>query len=388
MICRAHAAGSASLSVAAVLERFHESFLERYGAMLSWEQRKALQSILTCRSEAMGGKRYYCGSCQRDHFAWHSCNHRLCPRCGASDTAQWVAERLAARLPVPHFMVTFTLPAAFRTLCHHDAARFYRLFFASASRSLKDVLGRARHLGAPGGFFGMFQSWTQEMRLHPHIHFVVPAVGLTAKGDLTHLQNPKWLARGDVFAARLRILLLSKIEQAGLMESAQVKALWSIKWNCDVEDFGDGENALKYLGRYVCKGPITDSRIVSVSDAGVQIRVKDRTTQQTHCVTIEGVEFVRRYLQHALPRGFHRIRYFGFMHARGKARLAVVRAQLGLGDDVPASSESDDHAAGSPDGAMCCPRCGEQMLLIGHQSRAPPEKRALAKIWKRQRRGV
>jgi len=374
--CGGHAAGP---RVVDAIERFHLACLERRGGSIGVGQRKALQSILTCRTEAMGGRSYRCDHCDRDHFAWHSCNHRLCPVCGAADTAAWVASRLEARLPVPHYLVTFTLPAQLRELCRRSADAFLRLFFSSAARAVKDVLKDARHLGGDCGFFGMMQTWTQDLKLHPHIHLVVPAVGIGAKGALKRPRNAKWLAKGEVFAARLRTLLLKAIREKGLLGEAEIQSLWRICWNCDVENFGSGENAIKYLGAYVCKGPISDSRILAIDAEAVTISVKDRESGERRAVRIDGAEFVRRYLQHALPSGFHRVRHYGFMHGRSKEKLAAIRELLGA-PPVPKPANQPDETAP----AMVCPRCGEAMRLVGHRTRAPPHLRTIPEVWNRK----
>jgi len=344
------------------------------------DERRALQSILTCRTEAMGGHHYHCDPCGVDHFAWHSCNHRLCPSCGANETAEWVASKLRERLPVPHFMVTFTLPGQLRVLCRGEPReRFLRLFFSGASQAIKDVLKDPRHLGGECGFFGMQQSWTQDLRVHPHIHFVVPAVALGADGRLRRPRNPKWLARGDVFAARLRTLLLQAIRKEHLLDESVIQALWRIGWNCDVENFGSGENAMKYLGGYVCKGPISDSRILEIGEDTVTISVENRDSGERQPYRIDGADFVQRYLQHVLPSGFHRIRYYGFMHGRARKKLDAIRSRL---QTLPLSDAKNEPAPDAP-AVVRCPHCGKAMRMVAHRSRAPPHRRTLSHVWNR-----
>jgi len=377
-VARACRAGRAGPTVFEALERFHEAYLRRYGGAASVEGRKALQSILTCRTEATGGRSYRCDRCRSDHFAWHSCNHRMCPVCGAADTAEWVANRLESRLPVPHFMATFTLPAQLRDPFRQRPERLLRLFFASASQAVKDVLKEARHIGGECGFFGMLQTWTQDLRYHPRIHFVVPAVGLGAEGSLKRPRKAGWLARGEVLAARLRTLLLRAARKEGLLPESEIQALWRVGWNCDVESFGSGENAVKYLGAYVCKGPISDSRILAIDAASVTISVRDRKSGESRAARIDGAEFVRRYLQRALPSGFHRARHYGFLHGRSKAKLARMRELLGA-----APKPKKEQGAEEPPPPMLCPRCGEAMRLVGRRARAPPSSRSIPAIWAR-----
>jgi len=377
MACRCQEAARTSVSEALI--RFYEPYLRRYGETLTVPQRHALQSILLCRTEAMGGHRYRCTHCRHEHFAWHSCNHRLCPRCGAADTAAWVARKLEARLPVDHYLVTFTLPAQLRPLCRAVGAVLYRLFFRAASHAIKDVLADPRHLGGQSGFMGMFQSWRQDLRLHPHIHFIVPGIGLDRDGKLLRLKRKNWLARGEVFARRLQSLLLGALREKGLLDAGQIRALWKTTWNCDVQNFGNGENALKYLGRYVFKGPVSDTRIHKISSKSVWIRVKDRKTRSWQSVEIEGVEFVRRYLMHALPSGFHRVRYYGFLHSRSREKLKLIRRQLAVADNAPETGREKPATPEPP--TYTCPRCGNTMIHIEHRSRAPPWQRRIPQLW-------
>jgi len=377
--CRKPAAGPrAPHCLADILIGFHEAYLHRYGETMSTAQRKALQCILLCRTEPMGGRRYRCEHCRRDHFAWHSCNHRLCPRCGASETADWVATKLENLLPVDHYMVTFTLPAQLRRLCRGHAEVFYRLLFACCAQAIKDVLKQPRHLGGQCGFWGMLQTWTRELRFHPHIHFIVPGVALDQSGKLKRPKNPAWLACGDVFAARLRTLLLGALGRENLLARERIKELWAIDWNCDVENFGCGKNAIKYLGAYLRKGPISEQRILGVDRRWVTIAVRDRASGEQKPLTIEGVEFVRRYLQHALPAGFHRLRYYGFLHPRARLKLASIRAQL----PVPSEVRPVEATPAEPPPVLC-PRCKAPMHLIGKQSRAPPHLRTIRRLWTR-----
>jgi len=380
--CRSHAAGP---SVADLLIRHADACLERFGDDLRPEERKALQSIHLCRSPAMGGRSYRCAHCEKDHYAWHSCNHRLCPRCGAGETEAWVASQPEKRLPVDHFLVTFTLPSQLRGLCRREAKRFLSAFFAASSQAIKDVLKGRRHLGGDCGFLGVLQTWAQDLRLHPHIHYVVPAVAIDAKGRLRRPRRKGWLVRGDVLAARARTLLLRSLEKGGLLDRTESAPLWKAKWNCDVEPFGDGANAIKYLGAYLKKGPISDSRILGESAGNVSIAVKDRESGKRKAVAIDGAELVRRHLQHALPQGFHAVRYYGFLHPRAKARLDSIREQLGQ-RLAKAASEAPEAQQSSP--LPLCPRCREPMQLAGTLARAPPWERPIPKIWLRRQRAA
>jgi len=382
--CQHTAGPTFRLRVADILIRFHEAYLDRYSDSMLHEERKALQSILQCRTPVMGGRSYRCPHCGKGHFAWHSCNHRICPRCGAADAKGWVAGKLENRLPVAHYMVTFTLPCQLRGLCRYHAGTFLKLFYASSAQAVKDVLKERRHLGGECGFIGFLQTWTQDLRLHPHIHYIVPGVGIDAHGKLRHPKDPRWLAYGDVFAKRLKTLLLKALRKEGLIPACGLDPLWKMGWNCDVKDFGDGANAIKYLGGYARRGPISDSRILEAQGDMVTISARNRDTDELETRRIEGVEFVRRYLQHALPQGFHSVRYYGFLHPRSKAKLAAIREQLG----VRLAAKSSKPESPDPPVPVLCPRCRKPMEMVARLSRAPPWERSIPQIWARRDRRV
>ena len=348
------------------------------------QERKALQSILQCRTPVMGGRSYRCSHCEKDHFAWHSCNHRICPRCGAGDAQQWIAGKLDSLLPVPYYMATFTLPSQLRTLCRCQAELFLKLFFASSAQAIKDVLKQSRHLGGDCGVIGFLQSWTQDLRLHPHIHYIIPGIGIDESKKITRPRNPEWLAYGSVFASRLKTHLLKALEKEGLLSKAETKPLWAIGWNCDVKNFGNGANAIKYLGSYVRRGPLSDSRILKIQGDMITISVRNRDSGVIEQARIQGVEFVRRYLQHALPSGFHAVRYYGFLHPRSKNKLAVIGEQLG----ARIAAESNRPEPQEPPAPTLCPRCRKPMEMTAQLSRAPPWERSIPRIWARRQKAA
>ena len=370
-----HPAEQSGYTVAQVIERFHESFFARYGACLSFEQRKALQTILQCRTESMGGHKCYCAQCQEHHFFYHSCNHRNCPICGAQDTAAWVQQRLEQALRLPHYMITFTLPAQLRPICIHAPEKIYPLFFRCAAQAIKDILANPKHLGIQSGFFGVLQTWQQNLTLHPHIHFIVPAGGLDPDGNLI-IAKKQWLVWGDIFAKRLKNLLLTELKAQGIAEQTIINTCWKMNWNADVENFGNGHNAIKYLGRYIYKSAISDSRIEYINDTHVTFTLKDRKTQKTKTIGLSGEDFLMRYFTHVLPSKFHRIRYYGFMHPRAKATFAIIEALLGAAPKKQIVAKAEPASA-----SFKCPKCGTPMDIIEHRPRAPPQLRTIAWIW-------
>lgn len=356
--------------MAQVIERFAAGFWERYALQITVDQRRALQAILQCRTPALGGHCYAC-SCGHRHHAFHSCNHRLCPRCGGSDTQAWVGKQLGRLLPVSYYMVTFTVPAGLRPVLLGKREAMESLMRCS-SKALRELLADPARCGFQRcGFFGVYQSWTQDMRFHPHVHYVVPAAGLDAKWRLRRPKDPRFLIHAAPLAMRLRTLLCQQLRAAGLIDAQLFWKLVKMDWNASVDRAGSGENAVKYLGQYIRKSVISDSRILGIEGSNVRIRIKNRTTGAFDSILIDGVEFIRRFLLHALPQRFHRIRYLGFLHARGKTALHWLQMLL------DAKLRPQPSAQPLPRGqcAMRCPRCGGALFSISRMPRAPPAQR-------------
>jgi hypothetical protein len=351
-----------------VIERFAEPFWARHGASVTVGQRKALQAILQCRTFALGGHRYDC-KCGHKHFAWHSCNHRLCPQCGATANAEWVDKQLEKLLPVPYFLVTFTLPSELRPVALRKI-EVIEAFFQQSGEALAEILADPKRTGfAKNGFFGVYQSWTQDLRFHPHIHYIVPGVGLSEANRPVFLKNAKFLVRGEPLAARFRNRFLNRMREKSFIDTALYWKLRKMKWGVDIQPPGTGENAFKYLGQYVHHSVISDHRILAFEDGGVRIRIKNRDTGEHETRWIEGVEFLRRFLLHALPSGFHRIRYRGFLHARGKPALQWLQTALN------ARLSKRTKKTPPPKPVYRCPLCGSPMQRKNKRSRAPPAER-------------
>jgi hypothetical protein len=368
-------------TVIGALRRFLPEYLST-GPVLSPGQRRAVQAILHCRTPAMGGQVYGCPDCGESRFAWHSCNHKACPQCGADATAKWVQRQLERRVKAPHFMVTFTLPDTLREMFHGVLAKqAYDLFFKAAAAALEETLASPRSMGAAtSGFTMILHTWNQKLMPHPHIHCVVPGAGLDAEGKLVKAKSPAFLAPLPILRAKFRQAFRA------LMKSSDWQvdpAVWRIKWGVHVQPVGDGAAAVKYLGTYVAKSAIGDARMVAVTDKSVTFRWKDRGQgDAVKVMKLDGVEFVRRYLRHALPKGLRSIRYHGFLHPAAKKKRERVNFLCG-GQLIIGQAEGAGKPAPSSRPGWLCPCCGKAMWLLDRipkpdkpptgQSRAPPE---------------
>jgi len=294
---------------------------------LNAAQRRAIWAITHCRTPVMGGSLHVC-ACGESHFLHHSCNHRSCPQCGKADTAGWVALELSKRVGATYFMVTFTLPSQLRYLFFTEHAKaMYDVFFSAAVAALSGQLAHPKYLGALiSGITAVLQTWTQVLGFHPHLHCIVPGAGISASGKVVALKNGKYLVHQPTLCRAFRQEFRERLAALGIRVDP---AVWELDWGIHIQPFGDGSNAIRYLGRYVCRTAIGDSRIVAADEHLVTIRYNDRDRGDiVREETMPGVEFVRRYLLHVLPPGLRDIRRYGFCHPaskRNRERVAVLR---------------------------------------------------------------
>jgi hypothetical protein len=277
---------------------------------------------------------------------------------------------LAKRVGAPYFLVTFTVPEQLRTLFFGPQAKdIYDVFFASASAALADTLARPRWLGARTcGFTALLHTWNQRLGFHPHIHCIVPGAGITASGRVIALKDPNFLVPVKVLSRAFTIAFASHLaaRTTQLAIAAPDPAVWGKQWGVHIQPFGDGANAVRYLGRYVNRTAISDSRVIAVDHDTVSFRWKDRACGNApRTDTLTGIEFTTRYMRHVLPRGMRAVRRYGFCHPAAKAK----RERIALHTGRPIFIGPCGPSVASPRSPWKCPDCGCQLHKIG---RLPP----------------
>ena len=342
-------------------------------------QRRALLAITRCRTPALGGHVYRCADCTRTDFAYHSCNHRACPRCGGAATAAWTAQQTERLLPVPYFLVTFTVPEELRFAFKARPKLMHDLLFTHAARALQTIADEPRHLGAELGMVGVLHTCGRQMQHHPHLHFIVAGGGVNPAGDAwIHSRRQDWLLPGDAVAGVFRRGMEEAMRSVVPDLHAQIgESVWREGWWVHTQPAGSGESVVKYLARYVGRTAISDERIVAMDDeaatsasaSAVTFRYTDTKTQERRECTLSAGEFMRRYLQHVLPPGQHRVRYFGWMHPAAKKRRAVIETLLAV--PIIVRTRADE-----PQWHLRCPHCEHFSLVrvgsLPRQARAPP----------------
>jgi hypothetical protein len=351
--------------IADILAAHWPAYAAKFGRLIPDEQRAAVRAILRCRTPALGGSHYRC-ACGREQFAYHSCNHRACPRCGRDDAARWLEQQRARLLPVPYFLVTLTVPEALREPIRAAMQPWYGALLKEGARALQDLLAADKHLGAEAGITALLQSWTRDLRYHPHVHLLVPGGGLTPNQlRWVRVQEAQFLVPqvklASHFKGRLKAWL--QADKPDRFKAVPAKVWW-VKWVADVQPVGSGEAALKYLANYLCKPPLHDTQIEHWNEEQVTFRYRDNAGAQRHC-TVSGNEFVRRFLEHVLPKGFQRVRHYGWLAAAAKKKRERIQALLDWKGPPPPPSTFHPPAPQ-------CPCCGKAMALIGTLPRSPP----------------
>ena len=344
------------LEVADVFRQHEQEFLKRWGDRLSPHQRKAFRDIGACRTAALGARREQCDHCFQQSLVFHSCRNRACPKCQARSRDRWLARTARELLPVPYSHVTFTLPHQLCQLAIRNPRVMYNILFQAASEALLTLGADSRHIGAHLGFLAVLHTWDQQLRPHPHLHCLVPAGGIAPDHSRwVRTRRPRYLMPTCVLAARFRNQFLKSLWRAyrcnklrlggalaPLKKTAEFHRLYSklkrMKWVVDARPpLGNPEHVLQYLARYTHRVAISNGRLIDLQDGEVTFRWRDSADHnQQKLKKLGAIEFMRRFLLHVLPKGFVKIRHFGFLaHPERRAALQLARELLGAPEPPP-----------------------------------------------------
>jgi hypothetical protein len=384
------------LEVADLIRTAGHTFLERNRHWLGWKHIKVLRAIARCRTAALGGHLDQCTRCGHRAISYNSCRNRHCPKCQTTARDRWIAARQNELLPTPYVHVVFTLPPQLASLALQNKKLLYGLLLRASAETLLEVARDPRHLGAEIGFFSVLHTWSQKLTLHPHVHCVIPAGGLS-------LHHTSWVHSPDRFFLPLKVL--SRVFRgkfvAGLRQAFQsgqlyfrgnlaplaqpktfaawLRLLFRKDWVVYAKPpFGGPGYVLHYLGRYTHRVAISNHRLVSFADGKVTFRWRDSAHgNEQKLMTLSVDEFLRRFLLHLLPKGFVRIRHFGFLAARRRATVLPLCFRL---LSATPQSEREPHGLSLPRSleSWLCPKCGGSMKVVARltaadlQLRSPP----------------
>ena len=370
------------LEVADVFRRHGDAYRHAHDRHLGRLERRVMSAIELCRTAALGGHTEACAECGLVRCAYNSCRNRHCPKCQGAARAEWLAARQAELLPVPYFHVVFTVPAAAAEIAFQNKETVYTILFRAAAEALRTIAADPKHLGAEIGLVAVLHSWGQTLQHHPHIHCLVPGGGPSLDGTRWVACRPGFFLPVRVLSRLFRRLFLAELDAAfaasrlgffgdlaALAEPAafarRLKELHRVEWVVYAKPpFGGPEQVLAYLGRYTHRVAIANARLVGITDEHVAFRWRDyRHHSRAKVMTLAADEFIRRFLLHTLPDGFHRIRHYGFLaNGHRAAKLALCRSLL---DTATVTSTPDAESRTSRQEPGRCPCCGGVMRLTG-----------------------
>jgi len=400
-----------TLEVADVFRAYAPAYREAFGPVTSSEQRRVLRDLQRCRTAALGGHVEACDQCGHRVIAYNSCRNRHCPKCQAAARAAWLEEQAADLLDVDYYHVVFTLPDLLGPLALQNRRAVYGLLFQTAAQTLSQVAADPRHLGADIGLLAVLHTWGQTLRLHPHVHCVVPGGGLSP-------DNNRWVSCRSGFFLPVRVLsrvfrgkFLAALgtaydrgnlsfhgQQSDLADPAvfrrRLDELRQQEWVVYAKPpFGGPEQVLKYLARYTHRVAISNGRLVQMTDGKVHFRWKDYAHGHAEKVmALDAIEFIRRFLLHVLPSGFVHIRHYGFLANRSRETklplcrrlIAAAQEEASRATTTAAAETPAEPALVPPETAMpapgsrdCCPQCGRGRMIIV-ELRAPSRPGATA----------
>lgn len=366
------------LEVADIFCRYGGQYLRTFGNAMLPSHCRAFHDILSCRTPARGGHIFSCNRCGHRVYAYHSCRNRSCPKCHAHDTEAWLEARRKELLPVPYFHVVFTLPKELRRIVRQHQKPLYGILMKAAAKALIKLAADPHYVGGRIGVMAILHTWTRTLVYHPHVHCLVPAGGLS--------DDQRWLparknylvpvkALSKIFRGVFMDLVARRLPDLELPASVRHR-----EWVAYCKPSIQGVDAvLNYLGRYVHRIAITNRRILSIDDGKITFRYQNAGNSVWKTMTLEANEFIRRFLQPVLPKGVHKVRYYGLWAPSNRQLLHRLQLALAAEQTDPPSDEPDPslkHAQTPDPKGKTCPHCGKGVLIrigrIPRNQRAPP----------------
>jgi Putative transposase/Transposase zinc-binding domain len=377
------------IELADVVRRFGPQYLARYGPRMMPSQKKARADIAAGCTAELGGRLYHCDDCGESFWHDHCCRNRACPKCHASQTQEWLQQRQAELLPCAYFHAVVTVPSELRGVFRRHQKLLYGLLMQVSAGAVKELCAQERHFGALPGMLAVLHTWNGRLGYHPHVHLLITGGGITADGQHWEPARNEFLVPVAALSRKVAAEFRAALQAKAPARFADIPAeVWRREWVSFCKHYGQGNDAvLSYLSRYVFRTAISNARILALDPTHVTFRWKDRGADAWRTERLPGVEFLRRFLQHVLPRGFHRVRYYGLWHParRDQAHrawvLLVLAAPAEAGPPLKLSrlSEALSELLGVADPACDavadrdwdtsgprCPRCGScRARLLG-----------------------
>jgi hypothetical protein len=350
------------LEVADILRLHGESFRKKHPA-LSPHIFKVLRNVEHCRTAYFGGHLSQCDRCGHQHYSYHSCGNRHCPKCNGEQTSQWLDKQRTRLLGCPYFFLTFTLPAELRSLAYAHPKEIYSALLNAAAASVQKLAWDPQWVGGKLAILAVLHTWTRAMLFHPHGHLLVSAGGLSKTGDWMAVKHPKFLIPGFALSKIFRAKFKAALKRLKLL-GGLTPAVWKKKWVVHCQHAGSGQKVLDYLGRYAFRIAINNNRLKKLENGEVTFSYRDNRTQHLHHVTIPAEQFIERFSRHILPKGFVKVRSYGLWNARSRLLLEKAQASVPPPPPSPESTEDNTVLPSISPPADRCPKCKEGHLIF------------------------
>jgi len=353
-----------------VFRQHGPAYKEKYASRMLPSHLRAMSDIEGCRTESMGGHVYQCPECEQKGYSYHSCKNRHCPKCQGKSAQEWLEQQDILRLPVPYFMLTFTLPDELREIARRNQKTIYHLLFRASAAAAQQLALDPRFVGGQIGLIGVLHTWARNLTYHPHVHYLVPGGGFASDKSAWLDSRKDFLLPVKALSILFRARFRSELQKTELFEEVPAKA-WTTDWVVHCLPVGNGLAALKYLAPYIFRVALSNRRILKMASGMVTFCYKDSKSGETRFSIMRAEEFMRRFLQHVLPKGFVKVRYYGFFSPGKRKLLATVRQMLGglREEKILVEKSSRDQLD------LRCPTCGcvmHWLQSLQPRSRPPP----------------
>jgi hypothetical protein len=367
------------VELADVVRQFGSKYTSQYGHVMMPSHKRAISDIAACCTPEMGGRLYRCNDCDESFWRFHCCRNRACPKCHGEQTRQWLEKRQAELLPCSYFHAVATVPSELHDVFQQHQKFMYGLLMRVSAEAIKELCKKKRHLGGLPGLLSVLHTWNGQLGFHPHVHMLITAGGLRADGEHWEPARGEFLVPVSVLSKKIAAKFRDALKEGKPSVFARIPpTVWRREWVSFLKHYGHGNDAvLSYLSRYVFRTAISNARILAVDQTHVTFRYKDHKAETWQTVRLPGIEFLQRFLQHVLPRGFHKVRYYGLWHhsKRGQSNRAWLLLMLerpttaatppsiadlleALGQLAELSDEALRDAELDGKDSPCCPHCG------------------------------
>lgn len=364
-----------ALELADIFRQYAPAYRQKYAAKLLPSHRQAMRAIEHCRTEALGGQVYRCAACGETRYSYHSCRNRHCPKCQHEQAQEWLHLQQTLLLPVPYFLLTFTLPAQLRLVTSQNQKCIYNLLFRASAQATQQLARDPRFVGGQIGLVGVLHTWTRKLVYHPHVHYLVPAGGWNTDRQIWLRAHHNFFVPVKALSRLFRATFQYLLHKTPLFTQIPPK-VWQQDWVVHCKAVGNGQTALRYLAPYIYRVALSNRRLVRMENTGSmessQITFQYRTSEtgQLKLCTLSAEKFMQRFLQHVLPRGFVKVRYYGFFGASVRSRLLTIQQHLRQFTTPTSSAPTHPETDETPSPPkMPCPHCGQPMLF---QRTLPP----------------